>query len=230
MSSFYTKAVSGLFFPLHERMKGHSTARVHRLLEKTQWLSAEEIRQLQVEKLKCFLTDIWEHVPYYGKLFYDIGFNPETITSISDIQILPFLTKAVIRENTDSLKAGNTAGLSRFNTGGSSGEPLIFYIGKERISHDVAEKWRATRWWGVDIGDPEMVVWGSPIELGTQDKVREIRDRVLRTKLLPAFEMTDAKLDKFIHQIREMKPKMLFGYPSSLSLIAKHAEKRIQRM
>ncbi len=30
------------------------------------------------------------------------------------------------------------------------------------MSHDVAAKWRATRWWGVDIGDPEIVVWGSP--------------------------------------------------------------------
>ena len=37
------------------------------------------------------------------------------------------------------------------------------------MSHDVAAKWRATRWWGVDLGDREIVVWGSPIELGAQD-------------------------------------------------------------
>src|SRR4029077_17040731 len=100
------------------------------------------------------------------------------------------------------LKAQDSPQLTRHNTGGSSGEPLIFFVGNERVTHDVAAKWRATRWWDVDIGDPEIVVWGSPIELGAQDRVRALRDRLLRTKLLPAFEMSPAKLDGFIAAIR----------------------------
>ena len=110
-------------------------------------------------------------------------------------QALPLLDKATIRAHTEAMKHPQAQGLARFNTGGSSGEPLIFFIGKERVSHDVAAKWRATRWWGVDIGDPEIVVWGSPIELGSQDRVRAWRDRLMRTELLPAFEMNEAKLD-----------------------------------
>jgi phenylacetate-CoA ligase len=62
----------------------------------------------------------------------------------------------------------------------------------------VAAKWRATRWWGVDIGDPEIVVWGSPIELGAQDRVRVLRDALLRTELLPAFEMSEAKARRLL--------------------------------
>ena len=84
-------------------------------------------------------------------------------------------------------------------------------------------KWRATRWWGVDIGDPELVVWGSPIELGTQDRIRKLRDGLMRSTLLPAFEMSPANLDRFVEVIRSVRPAMLFGYPSSLSLIAQHA-------
>jgi len=94
------------------------------------------------------------------------------------------------------------------------------------VSHDVAAKWRATRWWGVDIGDPEVVVWGSPIELGAQDRLRAWRDRLMRTELLPAFEMSEARLDGFLAQIRRRRPRMLFGYPSALSHIARHARKR----
>jgi phenylacetate-CoA ligase len=86
------------------------------------------------------------------------------------------------------------------------------------------------RWWGVDIGDPEIVVWGSPIELGAQDRARLIRDRLLRTKLLPAFEMSEAKLDEFVAQIRAMRPRMIFGYPSALAHIAQHAKGRGQRL
>jgi phenylacetate-CoA ligase len=107
---------------------------------------------------------------------------------------------------------------------------LIFYIGRARKSHDVAAKWRATRWWGVDIGDPELVVWGSPVELGAQDRIRRWRDALMRSELLPAFEMSAANLDRFVARIREFKPAMLFGYPSSLSLIAEHARRQGQAL
>ena len=94
----------------------------------------------------------------------------------------------------------------------------------------MAAKWRATRWWGVDIGDPELVVWGSPIELGAQDRIRRVRDGLLRSHLLPAFEMSSSNLDRFVATIRRARPKMLFGYPSSLALIAGHARKTGQRL
>ena len=70
------------------------------------------------------------------------------------------------------------------------------------------------------------MVWGSPIELGAQDRVRQIRDRLFRTQLLPAFEMSEEKLDGFIATIQKVKPPMLFGYPSALAHIAGHAQKR----
>jgi phenylacetate-CoA ligase len=90
----------------------------------------------------------------------------------------------------------------------------------------VAAKWRATRWWGVDIGDPEIVLWGSPIELGSQDRLRALRDRLLRTRLLPAFEMSAAKVRGFLEEIRRSRPRMLFGYPSAFALLARHAREQ----
>ena len=140
------------------------------------------------------------------------------------------LSKADIRASVEALKANGHGPLQRYNTGGSSGEPLIFFMGKGRVSHDVASKWRATRWWDVDIGDPELVIWGSPIELGAQDRIKQLRDGVFRTALIPAFEMSDGKLDGFVVQIVRQKPRMLFGYPSALSHIARHAARRGVRM
>ena len=114
--------------------------------------------------------------------------------------------------------------LKRFNTGGSSGQPLIFLLGNERVSHDVAAKWRATKWWNVDIGDKEIVAWGSPIELGAQDRARIMRDLLFRSQLIPAFDLTEQKLLAFLQRIRDNKPKMLFGYPSVYHLLAKTAQ------
>jgi phenylacetate-CoA ligase len=222
----YTRFVSSLLFPLHERIKHHDSVAVRREMERSQWLGAAELAELSGRRLKALLQDVGQHVPYYRELFRAQGFEPAGVTSAADLQALPFLTKDLIRADTDSFRHAHSSGLARFNTGGSSGEPLIFYIGKERVSHDVAAKWRATRWWGVDIGDAEAVVWGSPIELGAQDRLRRWRDLLLRTRLLPAFEMSEAKLDGFVAALRRQRPKMLFGYPSALTHIAQHAEKR----
>ena len=230
MSGLYTRLVSGLLFPLHERLKRHDSVAVRRALEQSQWWSPERIRELQVERLRTLLMRAGTEVPYYRSLFREQGFDPATVDSLEGLRKLPFLDKPAIRAHLDALRSVRARGLARFNTGGSSGEPLIFYIGRERISHDVAAKWRATRWWGVDIGDREIVVWGSPIELGSQDRIRAIRDRLLRTRLLPAFEMSEQRLDEFIGEIRRFRPVMLFGYPSSLAHIAGHAEGRGQRM
>jgi phenylacetate-CoA ligase len=220
--SLYTKLVSGGLFPLHERLKGHSTVEVLRAMERSQWLPIAELEQLQARRLRDFLVRIGTHVPYYRALFASLDFDPATVNSIADLQRLPVTGKAEIRANMDRLTADNAGKLEKFSTGGSSGEPLIFYRGKERVSHDVAAKWRATRWWGVDIGDPEIVVWGSPIELGSQDRVRLVRDKFLRTELLSAFEMSNANLLRFTRRIRKLRPRMLFGYPSSLALLAEY--------
>ena len=222
----YTRLVSSLLFPLHERLKHHSTVAVRRAMERSQWFEPDALRALQVERLRALLVEIGREVPYYRELFARLKFDPAAVNSLDALRALPFLDKATIRANTEALKHPRATSLARFNTGGSSGEPLIFFIGKERVSHDVAAKWRATRWWNVDIGDPELVVWGSPIELGAQDRVRQVRDTLLRTELLPAFAMNEAKLDGMVATIRRKRPRMLFGYPSALSRIAQYARQR----
>ncbi|MCB1700823.1 MAG: phenylacetate--CoA ligase family protein [Halioglobus sp.] len=221
--SLYTQIAANVLFPLHERIKGHSTIEVFRAMEESQWYTPEQMQELQVRRLRDFLARIGSTVPYYRSLFERLNFNPADLASVAELQQLPLMGKPEIRANTDALKAVGAVDLQRFNTGGSSGEPLIFFLGKERVSHDVAAKRRATRWWDVDIGDTEIVVWGSPIELGSQDRIRRLRDGLFRTSLLPAFEMSERNLDRFVAEILRTRPRMLFGYPSSLHLIARHA-------
>jgi len=225
MTDLYTAIVSGFLFPVHERLKRHATVRVRKEMERTQWLSVEELANFQAKRLDAFLADVYRHVPHFRRLMDEVELRPDRIAGLEDLRRLPLLAKADIRAHGDELRADDARGLARFNTGGSTGEPLVFLISKERVSHDVAAKWRATRWWDVDIGDREIVVWGSPIEVGAQDRVRSVRDRLFRTRLLPAFEMSSDNLSRFVEAIQRFRPRMLFGYPSALALIARHAER-----
>lgn len=219
----YTRLAATVFFPIHERIKGHDSVERLKSLEQSQWWTPERIAQHQLDGLRRLVNSARREVPYYRQLFNRLDIVPERIHSLADLSQIPPLTKTHIRANLDALKSERAGPLKRYNTGGSSGEPLIFFMGKSRISHDVAAKWRATRWWGVDIGDPEIVIWGSPIEVGTQDRIKAFRDRVLRTHLLPAFEMSAANLARFVAEIRSIRPRMIFGYPSALAHIAGYA-------
>ncbi|HEX7077308.1 MAG TPA: glycosyltransferase, partial [Candidatus Eisenbacteria bacterium] len=222
----YTAFVSRIAFPLHERLKGHdSPARLHRL-EESQWWPAERLQEARLARLRAFLVGIGARVPYYRRLFAESGFRPEALQSIEDLRRLPLTSKETIRASFDDLRAEGAGPCSRVSTGGSTGEPLTFLVGPERVSHDVAAKWRATRWWGLDVGDREIAIWGSPIEVGRQDRVRELRDGVLRTRLLSAFRMSDDDLDRFLSIVRRTRPAMLFGYASAVALLARHARRR----
>jgi hypothetical protein len=91
-------------------------------------------------------------------------------------------------------------GVFRYTTGGSSGEPLIFYFGRARQAADAAGRLRARRWWGVQPGDREVYLWGAPVELNRTDRIKTLRDRLVNQLLLNAFEMSPARMDDYLVQ------------------------------
>jgi len=217
-------------FQLQEHIKGHDSPQLRRQLEQSQWWTPAMIAELRLLRLRALLLHAQEHVPYYRQLLSGCGFNARAIHDLRDLRCLPVLRKRDINGQPERFLSKLAGPMQRLTTGGSSGESLAFYLGRQRISHDVAAKWRATRWWGVDIGDREAVVWGSPIELRAQDRWRALRDRLLRTTLLPAFDLSPQRMDQYVETLSRERPAMLFGYPSALSRIAAHARARGARL
>ena len=61
-------------------------------------MSPEDMRKLQNERLVKQVRHVYENVPYYRDLMDKKGVNPEDIQSVDDLQKLPFLSKADLRE------------------------------------------------------------------------------------------------------------------------------------
>lgn len=228
--SLYSKTVSRFLFPLHERLKKHETVAIRDALETSQWFSTERLRTLQAERLSSLLESVSVHVAYYAELFRTLGVDPRDFRSLDALALLPTVDKATIRANAGRWTARGSTGLTRQQTSGSSGEPLHFLLSPRRISFDIAAKWRATRWWGVDIGDPEVVLWGSPLETANQDRVRQVRDTLFRSRLIPARDLAAQRIDEILAEIRAFRPRMLFGYPSALARLAFRAQDKGCRM
>ena len=56
--------------------------------------------------------------------------------------------------------------------------------------------------------------------------VRGLRDRLLATRLLSAFEMTDARVTEYLDIIERAGCRQLFGYPSAVYLLCLQAQKQ----
>jgi phenylacetate-CoA ligase len=213
---------------LQEVAKGHSTFRVLRDMQRAQWIASDRLQEVQEQRLRALLLCAASNVPYYSELFRDLRLDVRSLRHSNDLQVLPFLTKGIIRQNLERMKNRETRRARKFSTGGSTGAPLTFYLGATRVSSDVAARMRAESWFGVTPVDPEFAVWGAPVELSKQDRLRDLRDRVLRTRLLSAFEMNAETMTRYLDEIERQGCRRVFGYPSSIALLCEHArgEKR----
>ena len=64
---------------LHERLTGrHILARLEEL-NRTQWLTRDELLALQRDKLVSLVEYANRYVPYYQRVFKEVGFQPDDL-------------------------------------------------------------------------------------------------------------------------------------------------------
>jgi phenylacetate-CoA ligase len=199
-------------------------------LERTQWLSPDDMRLYQASQLNVLLRNALDHSPWHAARLQAAGLAEAVRAGtvlLSDLARLPMMDKRDARENVEQLVwRGVPGGVFKYTTGGSSGEPLIFHFGRTRQAADAAGRLRARRWWGVEPGEREVYLWGAPVELSKTDRIKTLRDRLVNQLLLNAFEMSPARMDDYLVAIQSWNPKAIYGYASSLALLAAHAEAR----
>ena len=202
-------------------------------LERTQWLSRDGIEALQTQRLNRLLQTALQHSPWHAERIRAAGLEAavrEGAATRADLARLPTMDKKDARGNVERLVwRGVPGGAFQYTTGGSSGEPLIFHFGRARQASDAAGRMRARRWWGVHPGEREAYLWGAPVELNKTDRLKTLRDRLVNQLVLNAFAMSPARMDGYLDALEAWQPKCLYGYASSIALLAAHAEARSRR-
>lgn len=222
----YTPLVRHVLLPLHERIKAKPTFAWLARLEQTQWLPAERLRDLQWRRLREHLDFAYRSVPYYRRLWDQHEAPPSRIQSPDDLRRLPFLTKNSIRSNFDDLVAQTRLrGIQRRSSGGSTGAPVTILTDMERMGFGEAVRLRAHRWFGIEPGAREICLWGSPIELTKQDRLRAVRDRLLNSRILSAFDMDESRLADYARVIARFSPEKMYCYASAAYLFARYARR-----
>lgn len=200
-------------------------------LNRTQWLSRDELLDLQLNKLHRLLVYAYHYVPYYRRTFDQVGFQlDEVLTDLASLRKLPILTKAIIRENFDDMlttESRRRARMSRLTTGGSTGHPLIFMQDINFRDYVTADIHRHLGWAGWRFGQLHAYIWGANFEVPTAQSLRtRLMDWVLNRFLTNAYVLSEESMDAFANRVRRQRPCILFGYASSLYRFAQFVRER----
>ena len=98
-------------------------------------MPAEQLRELQSERLRAQIKHVYANVPHYRKLMDEKGVTPDDIQSVDDLKKLPFISKADLREcYPDGMLAVPKSECVRIHsTSGTTGKRVIAYYNQ----HDV---------------------------------------------------------------------------------------------
>jgi hypothetical protein len=101
-------------------------------LLRSQWDSAERLRQRQSRMLRTLVYHACTTVPWYRDLFHEAGVDPREIRGIDDLAKIPVTTRSDLQEQPPERLISSKADPSRLmssRTSGATGEPLEIRYG-----------------------------------------------------------------------------------------------------
>jgi len=213
-----------VLFPAWVRKNSSTRLAYAKQFERTQFLSADAIREMQWRLFRTLLRQAFDHCVFYRKTLTSAGIAPEDVRSLADVARLPFITKEQIQESLRELIADNVDGrhLLKDMTGGSTGSPMVFYYDEDRLDSRNAAAIRHNRWTGWNIGDKMAVLWGAPRDLASQPIKARVRDWILdRRVMLDASTLDDERMLEFYRRLRRHRPRFVLAYANTMALFAR---------
>lgn len=219
----YQRFCNDILLPLSDAVLGyHVRSRLDELLE-FQWAPAEEIERYRSDRLRQLVRFSAQRVPFYRKAFEQRDIRPEDIHTAADLVRLPILTKQDLRESFEPLRVEGYRGVvSEMKSSGSTGAQTTVLIDKACNDEVFATQLLFWSWGGFAMGQPHLQT-GMSLSRGP---IKRLKDVVFRCAYTSAFDLTDAATEATVRQIDRQGIRALFGYASSLFVIAKYLEKR----
>ena len=149
----YAELFRHVLFPAYETLIRRGTHRYLAEYRRNQWLDAESITRIQLDKLNNLLEYCWNHVPHLQRMWRQCGLRPRRLHSVEELEAFPILTKHEITANYQEMKSLPSQGRSLVKTtGGTTGDPFRFEYTMESYARRTAVMWRGYEWAGAGLG------------------------------------------------------------------------------
>jgi len=213
--------VRSVVFPVHERLRDRPTLACLRDLERLCSLPPDAVQAECRARLRALFTFCAASLPYYRTQFRRLGIDPAGDDVDAVLAALPILEKSDVRARAEEMTfAAVPGGLRLCTSGGTTGEPLRFWIDRVRQAEPLAARLLMQGRFGVRPGQRRVYLWGSPIE-SKGGRVRRLRDGLLNERVLDAFHLAPADVDRYLGILRRFRPALIYAYPSAAEVLAR---------
>ncbi len=214
-----------VILPLAERIKGvNSYYWYNKILLMNRW-SKQQILDWQNQQLRDFVRHAYEHTKYYRELFDSLGITPNDIQCQEDLKKIPVLTKDIIRARFDDFVPDN---ISRYpfrygRTGGTTGEPMQYLVSEDTWGYVTAAKMVAWKTTSYKFGDKFVALGSASLFKENPPLSRRIYDWIRQEIPLNSMNLSSDLCNTYIEKMRHEKIQYVYGYASSIYLLAKYA-------
>ncbi|MGE5421845.1 MAG: phenylacetate--CoA ligase family protein [Ignavibacteriales bacterium] len=223
---FSNLLIEYIVYPFMERFKNNQIRPFIKELKANERLSEPQLKSLQDRKLKDILLHCVQNIPAYKDqrpLTELINKDPYTA-----LEQFPLLTKTVFNANAQAYLDPSfpAAELIAISSGGSTGQPVSFYIDRLAVEHYEASRWRGLSWWGITPSSRSLMVWGHPLGLTENESLKfRLKERVLKNRtMISAYALDIQKARDYGALLNTYQPDYLYGYASSLTAFAELLE------
>lgn len=192
-----------------------------------QWRRRATLEDIQNRDLRQAVHHAYERVPYYHKLFKQLGLKPSDIRAVSDLEKVPILTKSIVKKNWSEFKPVNLRRIEYYErvTGGSTGTPFQYRISRHDRLLSATLLYRGWGYGTYEPGDRMVFLGGAAIGVvRKKGPLSQIEELMRNVSKLSSFDMGDANLEEYANHIKLRRPRFIRGYPSSIACLARYIE------
>lgn len=189
----------------------------YNFLQESQWWSREKLEEYQMQQLSRLLNHTYENVPYYHRLFDEIGLKPKDIQNFDDLKKLPCLDKDTFKLHARDMVAKNIdlKKLPMSHTSGTTGKPLQFYEDMSTSQREVAFIYHQWSRVGYMPGDARVELRGA---VNREKSV--YYDPVFKVLRLSPLIDSKETASHYLEKMRLFGAKFLHGYPGAIASFA----------
>lgn len=216
--------------PAYESLyQGRRTLGFWRQLERSQWLSREELADRQFHAMQDLLLHAAENCPYYRQRWQECGLRPEQLQCAADLRRWPLLDKQQVREHRQVMRSQRDVGrIISKSTGGSTGVPVHFDLDLGSHERRFAAMYRGYGWAGGAPGSKQFHLWGVPLEPRSRWKAWKDRlyDAVQRRYLVNTFQLSEQAVPRIHADLNRHRPDVIVAYTGALYQLARGLAER----
>ncbi len=226
--TFYSFLWANYLEPGYESLKTQEARRIKRQLERSQYLPRQALLDWQWGELAALLEHAQARVPFYRRFFNQSGLSPQQVVGDRDLSLLPVVTRDMLMSDPADFASDPLPPKSfKKATGGSTGEPLRFWVCPRSNQWRMAMTRRGYGWAGAINGKRAVFVWSRDIYAKTplHQAKEKLHRRLLRARYFSNFELSQDRLAELTQLIDEFRPRYLVCYTTSADTLARYAQK-----